>query len=155
VPTANRPPADLAGRAGHRDRGQHRPRARHVDGAEGQAQHEAAVLAAHLALPDPGERALEQVLHLGEHHRDAEHDQYGQPRPADDVVGQRQRAQRERAEQREDAEADREARDHEVRPAPIGAGDGDLLRPPTLPGAGLLRPVGLHAAGQEHDRQYR
>ena len=32
-----------AGRAGHRDRGQHRARAGHVDRAQGQPEHEAAV----------------------------------------------------------------------------------------------------------------
>ena len=74
---------DPAGRAGHRDRGQHRARAGHVDGAQSQPEHEAA------AGPGPTRRCGIQVngrssrsCTRGTIIADADQDEHDQARPS-------------------------------------------------------------------------
>jgi hypothetical protein len=58
---ANRAQADVAGRAGHGDGGEHRPRARHEDRAERDPEEEAVAAGADGALREAVERPLDQV----------------------------------------------------------------------------------------------
>jgi hypothetical protein len=84
---ADRMEADVAGRAGHGDGGQDRPRARHEDRAESDSEDEAVAAGAEGALREAVEGPFHQVAER--RHQQPEPDKYqqGQAEPADGIPG--------------------------------------------------------------------
>ena len=80
--------ADAPGRAGDGDRGEHRSGARHVDGAEREAEREPAALGAHVPPRDPRERLLEELLEARHDEADADEHEHDDARPAQHVLRQ-------------------------------------------------------------------
>ena len=75
--------ADAPGRSGDDDRGEHRPGARHEDGAEREPDAVAAPLVRHLGAPgEPLERLLEQLLEARHEQADADQHEHGDARPS-------------------------------------------------------------------------
>ena len=107
---------DRARRPGDHDRRQHRPRARHIEHAQREAQPETAVAGAELLLRQPGERLLQQCLELREDQADPDRHQRHECHPADGVLRQAQQRQQRRTGKGDNGKAQHESADHPVRP---------------------------------------